>query len=689
MARTRSYSLSTRQVTTVIASCAVFICLMLLLRGPLAPNPQANFFFKAQQLQAQGLIELALKHYRLISEHHPESPYAPDALKAQADIITGLARKNGVPAKFEEAIILYKRLADTYSNDRAAGPALLTAAAIADNDLNDTAQARALLQAVLERYPNNTAYASQATLKLGRLALNEGQKDEARTLLQSVLQSYPTIREACAEAQYHLGVLYETLFKNKLWAKNAYVATYERYPRSLWAATAQERLGLLYFKSSDEHPERMVLIEVDPLPDEGNSKNSIMEALRPILAARGLSSDATTLRGWSLEPFWGAFDPRRPGRVVEAPFSAFNNVASSANLLYDRRQSADEKTALSALQSELDAVRPVMIYNGTWQLVVGYDSRQQEVFVLSRGARVQAISVKQFLADWKRRSNSVEPLTMMSFFAPGEKGRVSRVSNSKAQNAEGAIARGAVKPAPLVIGAAPPEPTPTPLPTQAPLLGLRPAFVFQLKPLSNPNAHRRALRRAVALMNRAGVGDKDSALLNLEALDALADELESLAKPAKTIAVAEMATAPPTESPVPLPEAEGTPITPAATATPNAAPQTEIAPMQAPQKLARAQALRAWFGAPLQSWITARRDAASYLSVAATALKRPLLTQAAANLRTANSELAQAASLLSPTAQLGVAGTLSDEDRRLLTEAARHLRAAYQAEKNAVAEMAI
>ncbi|HEY0076658.1 MAG TPA: tetratricopeptide repeat protein, partial [Abditibacteriaceae bacterium] len=686
-----SFRLS-RQLSLTVAVVAVFICL-LLLRGPLMADPQATFFFKAQQLQAQGLTELALKHYQLISDLHPDSAYAPASLKAQADIVAGLARKNADNAQFQEAITLYRRLADTYSSDRASGEALLTAAAIAKEDLRDRRQAQEILGQVLERFANNAGYASRATLQLGRLALESNQKDAAKVLLQRVLQNFPRLEEACAEAQYHLGVLYETLFKNRKAAEDAYHATYKRYPRTVWASNAQERLGLLIFQRTDKHPERLVLIEVEPVPDEGNTDgdgdNDILEALRPLLAARGLSYDATTLRGWSLTPFWAVFDPNNPGRVIKAP-SAFNNVASNAGLLFDRRQGADEKAALITLQRELDAARPAVIYNGTWRLVVGYDSGHQEVFVQSRGARVQALAVKEFLAGWKQKSPGGGPFTLMTFFAPGEKQRLSRLTPDKARNATGAIERGAsieiVNATPTLPTIDPriAEPTPTPVPTPVPL-GLTPAYVFQLKSLSTPNAHRRTLRRAVALMRRASASNNDSALLNIEALDSLATALEGVARTSTVVAKPTPQEIP--TSPVPLPEDE--------TATEEAAPTTaplpaatsvSTSPAASASKVQRLRQLSQWFGAPLQNWIVARRNAASYLRGAAGPLRRSQLNQAADNLRLSIKELNAAAAAL-PSGNLEENGQLSESARRALLEVARHVRAARVAETRAAQQM--
>jgi tetratricopeptide (TPR) repeat protein len=701
MARTNfsrfdSFRLS-RQLSLTVAVVAVFICL-LLLRGPLLADPQATFFFKAQQLQAQGLTELALKHYQLISDLHPDSAYAPASLKAQADIVAGLARKNADDALFQEAITLYRRLADTYSSDRASGEALLTAAAIAKEDLRDRKQAQEILGQVLERFANNAGYASRATLQLGRLALESNQKDAAKVLLQRVLQNFPRLEEASAEAQYHLGVLYETLFKNRKAAEDAYRATYERYPRTVWASNAQERLGLLIFKSTDKHPERLVLIEVEPVPDDGNTDgdgdNDILEALRPLLAARGLSYDATTLRGWSLTPFWSGFDPNNPGRVIEAPFSAFNNVASNAGLLFDRRQGADEKAALVTLQRELDAARPAVIYNGAWRLVVGYDSEHQEVFVQSRGARVQALAVKEFLAGWKQKSPGGGPFTLMTFFAPGEKQRLSRLTPDKARNATGAIVRGA----PIEIVNATPtlptidpriaEPTPTPVPTPFPL-GLTPVHVFQLKSLSTPDSHRRTLRRAVALMRRASASNNDSALLNIEALDALATALEGVAKTSTPLANPTPQELP--TSPVPLPEGEtptgeAAPTTAPLPAATNSSPSASTSSAASASKVQRLRQLSQWFGAPLQNWIAARRNAASYLRAAAGPLRRSQLNQAANNLRLSIKELNAAAAAL-PSENLEENGQLSESARRALLEVTRHVRAARVAEARAAQQM--
>lgn len=685
----RNHSSISRQLSIAVAAVAVLVCFLLVLRGPLMADPQANFFFKAQQLQAQGLTELALKHYRLISEFHPESAYAPAALKAQADILAGLARKSEDKAQFQEAITLYRRLADTYSSDRASGDALLAAANIAKDDISDAVQAREILNQVLDRFPNNANYVSKATLQLGRMALDAGQKEDAKTRLQSVLQNFPRMEDACAEAQYYLGVLYETLFKKKQAAEDAYRATFERYPRTIWAANAKERLGMLIFQAGDKHPERLVLIEVQPVPDDGDGDNGLLEAIRPLLAARGLSADPSTLRGWSLVPFWGAFDPNRPGRVVEAPFSAFNNVASNANLLFDRRVSADEKSALLSLQRELDAARPVIIYNGEWRLVVGYDSEHQEIFVQSRGARVQAMAVKEFLESWKQKAPKGAPFTLMTFYAPGEKERVSRLAGEKAKAATGGITRSTANPnaTPTMptINPAVVEPTPTPIPTPVPL-GLTPTYVFQLKPLSAPDAHRRTLHRAVALMRRARVGDNETALLNLDALDAVATALERVAK-APATAVGEES---PVLSPVPKPEDDSTPENAAATPTPAltaAATATATPPPSGAQKLERTRQLAQWFRGPLQKWVTARRDAASYLQSAAGPLRRAQLKGAATDLRLSISELSSAAAAMPAADKLEENGALSDSARRALLEVARHVRAAREAEARAVEQM--
>lgn len=668
-----------------------------LLRGLLAPDPYAGFFYKAQQLEARGLTELALKHYRLLSDSHPESAFAPAALEAQANLLTGLGRKSGKRVQLEEAITLYRRLADTYANHRAAGRALIAAGDVAANDLQDRATARVIFKDVLTRFPNNDFYASQATLKLGHLSFDEGKKDEARTLLQRVLQRYPTFPDACAEAQYQLGVLFETLFKNKTWAENAYRATIARYAATVWAANARQRLGLLIYQmSSTRHPDRLVLIETQPLPDDTGdddrfARGTLTAALRPILAARGLDADVTTLRGWSLEPFWAAFDPGRPASVSASPLSPFNNIADSAGLFYDRRQNTNGGAALLDLQRELDAVHPTVIFNGQWQLVVGYDSEHQQVLLQSRGARVQKVSVKQLQEGWKRKAPDGGSFTLLSFYAPGERARVRRLPGNVADAAVARIESTDGKP--LVIGPVG-TPEPTPIATAPPLLGLRPTFVFELKPLSSADAHKRALRRAATLMLRARDGN---VLLNLEALNALAGELERLGTPPGVVpkATPELPLPQPAIEPTAAPE-EAFPLDESAVPTPTAttAPEATLSPpinvpnvpVNAARQVARAEALLGWFRAPLQRWIGARRDGAAYLDVAAAALRQPQLGRAADDLRASITALGRAAAALPSANTLG-GSTLSPAARRGFAEAARQLRAARELEKRAVAAM--
>lgn len=684
-----------RSVALWAAAAAGVALLAVLLRGLFAPDPYASYFFKAQQLEARGLTELALKHYKLLSDSHPESAFAPAALEAEANLLTGLGRKNGNRAQLQDAVVLYRRLADTYANDRAAGKALIAAGDIAANDMQDRATARVIFADVLTRFPNNGFYASQATLKLGHLSMDEGKRDEARTLLQRVLQHYPTFPEACSEAQYQLGVLFETLFKNKTWAENAYRATITRYAATVWASNARQRLGLLIYQmSSTRHPDRLVLIETQPLPDDTSdtdafARGTLTAALRPILAARGLNADVTTLRGWSLEPFWAAFDPGHPASVSASPISPFNNIADSAGLFYDRRQHTDGAAALLDLQGELDGAHPTVIYNGQWQLAVGYDSEHQEVLLQSRGARVQKVSVKEFQDGWKRKSPGGGAFTLLSFYAPGERTRVRRLPNDAADAAVSHIESVGGKP--LVVGpVGTPEPSPTP--TAPPLLGLRPTFVFELKPLSSADAHKRTLHRAATLMLRARDGD---VLLNLEALNALASELERLGTPPGVMPKLTP------EPPLPLPAAEATAQsevppdenalpTPTAVFVPEPTPLAPIivpdTPVNAARQVARALALLGWFKAPLQRWIGARRDAAAYLDASGAALHQPQLNRAADDLRASIAALARAAAALPSANTLG-GSALSPAARRGFAEAARQLHDAREREKRATAAM--
>lgn len=658
---------------------------LLALRSLLMPDPMANLFFKAQRLEAAGQLRMALRHYSILTDTHPESSYAPMALQHEGDILTSLAQHthdSGVAAQYlGRAVGIYLRLANSYPTSSLAGDALLSAGDLASNNLQDLKTARHAYQTLLDRYPNNGDYASEATLRLGRVALTEGNARDARGLLQSVLQHYTTYPDRCAEALYHLGVTYETLFKKKDWAQNAYQATFTRYPNSVWASTAKERLGMLFYHQRVPTLRR-VLVDVAPLPASGFSDGSLFAALRPLLAARQLEVSDTTLRGWSLQPFYTGYVPQDPGHVVAPPFDGFDNAVSNAGLRYTEISGKDGATALHTLQDEIDAARPPIIYNGHWTLAVGYDTSRQEVFVQNQGARFDTVSTKDLSAAWKADSPLGDSFTLIAFYLPGERATFERpqlatITAGRTQlptPTPAGAAQSAAAPAGNAPAAAPVANSSTPDLTI-------PTYVYSLKPLAAAAAHRRALHRAVALMHRP---QAEGALLNLEALNALADELKRLSTAAPS-----PVPQPEAERPTPRPTATSPAVAPPAPAT-GATPAPTVAPLEGPpaDAVARATALLGWFKGPLQHWVSARRDAAAFLDNAANALHAPALHAAANDFRRAITELNDAAAALPRSDTLSTDGTLLNEEaRRRLETAALHMRAARDLERHAVAGM--
>ncbi len=540
----------------LLAACGLLLQVLLL------PDPQGSLLWqRAQRLERDGLVTQALRNYRLLTDMHPQSRHAPEALWRQAEIHTELARaapeQAADPQHLHEAVAAYTRLADAHARSPLAGQALLRTGTLLSGDFHDFQAARRVYERVLLEFPNNRDYASQATVQLGRVAIDLRDGKTAQTQLQTVLRRYSTLTDRCAEAQFLLGVCYETLFKTKEhgeMARNAYHTTIKKYGQSLWAGKARERLGLLNY---DILPpiERRVLIEMMPLPDEEERNDSLLDALRLVLAARGVESGDTLLRGWGGAPFYAGYWPGQPSRVVNAPFDSFKRAVASAGLSFDLKR-LDAKTALRDLQREVDDARATLVYTDRWQLVAGYDNARNQVF-LQTGAQQTTLPADTFAALWKSGTvatasgaaatampgaaarppsgppgkataapSSAAALTMLSFHVPGETARLQLTplappgaANNGAGGAPGTRATNSVSGTSLVRNA-PARVTPVASPLTTP------TFLLRLRPLDETAMHRRAIRHAVALMRRPGDG---RVLLNLEALRALSAEMRRLA----------------------------------------------------------------------------------------------------------------------------------------------------------------
>ena len=636
---------------------ALLAALILIGRVLIAPDAGASLFSKARQLEEAGQIALALRHYALVSNRHPESSLAPQALLKQGELLSARGRANKNTDDLRNAMNAYARLAENYPDNELSNDALFDAGEIAAEDLSDGVSARKFYKLLMERNSDKSDATAMATTKLGRLALDEGDGKTALDLLQSVFASWPNNAEAGAEAQFHLGVLYETLLQDRNKAQRAYDATLRRYPNSVWAGDARERLGLLAYNDQlGRRPVRRVLLDIAPLPELDGLTNpgqgsDLWKALGILLAARGLSTDDTITRGWSLLPFYVGIDRTKPGRVVtpQKPFDPFLNVAANAGLKVTQKQGGTADSALRDLQNDLDSARQPLVYienggEGRWMLCVGYDSERGEVYLQDKGAQFDTLAVESFAPMWKAKSKFGKSFTMFSFLGQGEKPRTLEQLSARATPSPG-------------------QPVATPTPT--PKLNATPQFIWELPRLKQTDANSRALRRAALLMERTG---NETVALNVAGLNYLARELVRLADSPDPQAFGGF-DEPPARQEEAFTDANGAPI---AIATPTPAPR-DFAP--------RARNVMAFFGEPAQNWARNRRRAAAFCEIAGRQNNRDL-TDAISNFNLSADSLDVAAAI---APQIGA--TLTPDDRAALREMARQISVARDAEAAAARAM--
>lgn len=685
---------------------ATLLALTLLVRLLFLPDPTGNLWQKAGQLERDKLPAQALRVYEMIWRGDPTSTYAPQALQRQADILTAQARRDGDQKTLHQAALLYQQLATTYVESPLSGPAFLTAGGLAMDELRDYKLAGSLYLDLLSRYPNNPDYAAEATVRLGRLAISSGQKERARDLLQRTLQRFPKQTEASAQAQYHLGVLYETLYSNREWAQDAFDATIRRYPTSLWASAARERLGLLAYRDAQGRPRaRRVLVRTLPVTQirEGDDLTS---AMQPLLAARGLELSDALLEGMTLRPFLAGFSPKNAGAIVKMQAEGALNIAANAGLTAQMHKGGD---AVAALQEALDQGRASAVYLAAtpvasqatpgqvaanqldasptaagqpaasgWRLCVGYDSSLKQVFLAGANGEIETQDVKTFNAQWSKSRAFNQTRAMLTLFAPGE----------RPQEASGKPFPSATPTKTFMT----PRPTPT-IPRAEQLQ--TPTWEFASAPLKPADVLRRTLRRAIILLRRNSDG---GALLNGAALNELAKRCEFAAQlPAFDPQVTAQFPVPPSPPQEPTPTfAPDSPLPADDIPTPDAEPTDAPAPLQpedapnqsAPNQSAPVQITKprpkpplAWFGAPLDAWLQARRDAAEFCDEAANTLKNPDLKKVGDAFRLEIAAL-ETARLLAPTAN-----TDNEAGRAVLRELAKQLRAARFQERRAADAM--
>ena len=616
----------------------------------LSPDPVGNMFLQAGQLELLGQIPPALERYQLIAAHHPESSYAPRALMRVGDLLAAQGRKSGDKAALRASVEAYLKLARLYPKDTFVLLSLQSAATIAIENLKDRPLARSVYGQIIKVNGPNSEVGAGARVKLAQLFIDEGNGKIAQAQLQGILRRWSNNATVGAEAQYLLGLCYETVFHKKDWASRAYDLVIARFPTSQWATDAKERLGLISFEIMRGVPTRRVLLDIAPLPDESEGNDAgdgaIWNALRLALSARGMSGDPTLIRGYSLAPFSAGLNLDNPGEEVNAKGDAWQNVAGAAGFRFSINGGGREDEALRELQDDLDAAHlPLVCWQNdgkaTWSLAVGYDSERGEVMLQNRGAQFDTLAAKAWAPLWKTPSTFGKNYTLISL-----------VPKSKTPEKKPSLT---------------PTPPPTPKPgqTPAPVVGGPPEFIWHIAPLSERVPIESTAHRAAILLLRSGT---DTRLLNVRALDFLATTLDGavreLRAPAPSVE--------PTATPQPL--ATDAPSIYDPTPTPAVTP----VPSSPRELLARAQTLWPFWNAPAKDWIAKRRECANWCRLAALKTKDDRFNRAA-------DAFEQSADALERAAQSALALNAQSlgEDSNALESIASECRRARDAERSA------
>ena len=576
--------------TVIVLSLGIFLKLIW------STDPEGRVFLQAGRLEASGQVTRALEHYQLIAARHPKSSYAPRALMRVGDLLSAQGRQNGDKSALRRSVAAYVQLARAYPKDPFVLTALQNAGTLAAEQLSDRPLARSIYNQIIKLNARSPEIVAGATVKIARLDIQDGEGDRAKDLLQDVLRRWGKNASVGSEAQYFLGVCYETVFRKRDWATRAYDLVIAQFPGSQWAADARGRLGLLVFADSQgRRPTRRVWLDIPALPDEepveGEDEGALWDALRLALASRGLSGDTTLLRGYALLPFSAGLSLDNPSEVIGSQADAWQNVAGAAGFRFSIKGNGREEEALRELQNELDAAHlPLVCWQNegktVWSLVVGYDSERGEVMLQNRGAQFDTLAAKTWAPKWKVQSPFGKNYTLISLVPPGK----------------------TATPNPKLTPT--PAPTTEPNQTPAPVVNGPPTFVWQIAPLSERVPIERTARRAGMLLLQSGTNER---ILNARALDFLAQTLDGAAREARSSAPVVQPT--PTQAPQPS-ATEGVDNS-IYDPTPTPAPGERVPASTPRELLARAQALWPFWNAPAAAWISKRREAASWCRLAA------------------------------------------------------------------------
>lgn len=414
-------SVAGRPVWIGLAASAAAICLLGGCRG--APERQ---YRTAEVLLAEGKPELAAAEYERIVQQHAGHPLAVDALFKLGYIYRVHTDRP------ERAIEYYSKLAEAYPKSKYADDALLWVASLGRSTKNIDL-ARQAATDLETHHADNPSSCARAQVQLA-LALLEAGKPEVTKVCEGILERYPDQTHQAAQAQLILARAAERIGKDEESAVKQYEAVLAKYPDTMSASEAKQRIGWIYYgsktnappekPSGKESPRKKVVAGVPPFAQgpQAGIQFLTLEALRSLLKQSGTDTDVNTLMAVSGTAFQFVYDPKNPalGAAVFAT-NPFEAVALSFGYFARPDSSSTAEDAMVSLCQTLDRDRPALVpYSRLgWVIVVGYDQSARQFMYLRPGAAGhRAESFDEFAARWKQAGEEGGG-TLQSFYQFG------------------------------------------------------------------------------------------------------------------------------------------------------------------------------------------------------------------------------------------------------------------------------
>jgi len=220
-----------------------------LYQGIVAHQPESPLALLAQNQIAlsyadQGEWKKAADALEQIVRQHPQSPLLPQVLFTAGNIYS---QRLSSP---ERALQTYQRILNGYPQYQLGGEVLLSIGKVYLQK-GKPEKARESFQKVIKDFPKDLSSSAQAQFGIGSSYEAEGKWDEALNEYRWVIDKYPHT-QAALQVPLYLADHYSQKKMNNL-AEQEYkraVKTYEgmveKYPKSLFAAYAQERIAQCY-----------------------------------------------------------------------------------------------------------------------------------------------------------------------------------------------------------------------------------------------------------------------------------------------------------------------------------------------------------------------------------------------------------------------------------------------------------